>query len=77
MNFQEAETARRSLNTRKQNGELTADAYCAEINKLRVTDAKNCWWQPDSRGPGWLCWNGKEWVAGVPPGPGTIASPAP
>lgn len=77
MNFDEAGQARRNLDAKKQNGELNEEAYCAEINKIRVTDARNCWWQPDPRGPGWLCWNGKEWIAGVPPGPGTVTSPAP
>jgi hypothetical protein len=82
MNFKEAEQARGSLNAKKQNGELTAEAYCAGINNIRVTDAKNCWWQPDPKGPGWLFWNGKEWVAGVPPGEaaaplGATGSPLP
>jgi len=77
MNFQEAEAARRNLDTKKQNGKLSEEEYCAEINKIRITDTKNCWWQPDPRGPGWLFWNGKDWVAGVPPGPGTVAGPAP
>ncbi len=67
MNFDEAERARRNLDEQQRSGKLTAEAYCAEINKIRVTDAKNTWWQPDPRGPGWLCWNGKEWVAGIPP----------
>lgn len=77
MNFQEAEDARRNLDTKKQNRELTAEAYTAGIEKIRIQDAQNCWWQPDPRGPGWLCWNGKEWVAGVPPGQVTGASTGP
>jgi hypothetical protein len=77
MNFPEAEQALKDLDEKKQNGQLTAEQYTEEVDKIRVLDAKNTWWQPDPRGTGWLCWDGKDWVSAVPPAPECSAPAAP
>ena len=72
MNFYEAEQARKTADAQKQKGGLTGDQYTAAITAIRVQDARGCWWQPDSCGPGWLCWDGKAWVTGTPPAAGSV-----
>jgi len=75
MDFVQAAQARRNADARKLNGTITAEQYASEINAIRIKDARGCWWQPDPCGPGWICWDGKQWIAGTPPAAGAAAAP--
>ena len=52
----------------KEAGGLSEAAFVAEVNKLRVQDDRQVWWQVRAEDGAWLRWDGHTWVEGQPTG---------
>ena len=54
------------LFNQKEAGDLSEQAFTAEVNKLRVQDDRQVWWQVRAEDGAWLVWNGSAWVEQQP-----------
>ena len=49
--------------------QLTPEAFRQALSEVRIQDAQGRTWQPDPAQPGWLVWDGAQWLSAVPPIP--------
>lgn len=48
--------------------EIDDATFVEAVNSLRTTDREGRWWQIEAGTGHWLCWDGKAWQRGAPPG---------
>ena len=78
MDFSEAQIRVSGLAGRRKRNEIDDRQYAEAVNNIRVLDESGRWWQPSPYGTGWLCWDGKSWIAATPPALAAVsAAPSP
>ena len=80
MDFREAEDRFRMLEDQRARGVLSEAQYRAELDQLRVTDARGRLWMLQERTGHWYVFENNQWIAGRPPveatpSPGTAPRP--
>ncbi len=48
--------------------EIDDAAFVEAVNALRTNDREGRWWQIEAGTGCWLCWDGRSWQQGTPPG---------
>ncbi len=68
MDWHQARQRRLELDRKLKDGELSRDTYQARVRRLLFMGPAGVWWRPDDSGPGWLSWNGSQWLPDTPGG---------
>jgi hypothetical protein len=77
LDFQEAETRFRGLESQRAAGRMSEQAYRAELNQLRIVDAWGRHWMMQERTGQWHVYDGRQWVPAAPPVQSVSQPPAP
>ena len=67
MDFPEAESRFRGIESQRAAGRMSEQAYRAELNQLRVVDAWGRHWMMQERTGQWHVYDGRQWVPAAPP----------